>query len=68
MMEGEEGRKGHSPGYRQEQGEERKMSRRMGAKRWEAREEHMQEQGEVEGCEKEYALGGRKEGTFHGGG
>ena len=46
---------------------EEKCQGRMGEKRWEAREEHMQEQGEEGGCEREYALGGRREGRFHGG-
>lgn len=37
-------------------------------KRWEAREARTQEQGETEGCEREYALRVRKEGRFNGGG
>lgn len=58
-MEEKEGKKGHSLGQRQQKG--KKNVKEGAGGRWEAREARTQEQGEAEGCEREYALGDRRE-------
>lgn len=66
--DGGRGRQGGTlPGIQAGTRRGKKTSRKDGGKRGEAREGHTQERGEVEGYERECALGGKREGRFHGG-